>query len=94
MLLENCTTAPGVQEPPNSEQNLKFALSALLVCEKSESRFSTVFYYNLRCEDSPINLIFVVFRAPKGQLLPAQGSALGKGYNTIIAPCKGSYFNM
>ena len=49
-------------------------------------------YHNkLRPEGSPINFIFVVFRAPKGQLLLARGSALGWQVYPRNAPCKGSY---
>ena len=34
----------------------------------------------------------MVFCAPKGQLLLAQGSALGMCDHLLIAPCKGSCF--
>jgi hypothetical protein len=69
VLLENCTTAPGVQEPPNREQNLKFALFALLICEKPESLFSAVFYYNPRPENGVIALPERASRTAAGLIL-------------------------
>ena len=61
VLLKNCTTAPGVQEPSNCEEILKIAFSALLVCEKSESRFLAVFYYKSGRKSGRFNSMFPCF---------------------------------
>ena len=80
-----------MQEPPNRERILKSTRSALLICEKSESCFLAVFHYKSDSGCGVLAATIVVFRAPKGQLLLARGSAPGKRMGRESAPCKGSY---